>query len=53
MVEYDEKERDDIWTAIDNLQSAISLLKDHLEDELEDEALRYLEQYIEAVVELI
>ncbi len=50
---YDAQEREDVWTAIDNLQSAISTIRNELEAFFTPEGLEWLDHCIETVTNLI
>jgi len=51
--EWSEKERDDIWGAIDNLNTALGYIRDHIKDDMDKNDLKWLNQCIEDVNELI
>ena len=53
MPKYDEREQNDIWTAIDNLQAALSTLITVFEQEIPKEDLKHINECIETVVNLI
>jgi len=53
MMSITEEEKDDIWVAIDNLNTALGYIRDHLENAMDRDDLKWLNQCIEDVNELI
>lgn len=50
---YDAQEREDVWTAIDNLQSAISTIKNELADYMSEEGVKRLDDCIDTIVQML
>ena len=50
---YTAKERDDIWTAIDNLQSAISIIRNVVAFSMTKDDLEHLDYLIKTVVDML